>query len=194
MAAFSERRPAATATSEVARRAGVAEGSIFRYYPTKKALLVAAVGVLLDAMTPVVRAGLAPVMAGDYADVGDFVRALATDRLAFERKHSALVRLFVQEIAFHPELRQRFRRTAMTVVYPMLLRAIGRMQERGLVAALPASSGARIVLSVVLGFVLARVFVAPDAPWDDEEELDAMAGVLARGLAPPRPPRALVRA
>jgi AcrR family transcriptional regulator len=39
--AFAEQGYSGTATSEIARRAGVAEGTIFRYYPTKKAQEIA---------------------------------------------------------------------------------------------------------------------------------------------------------
>ena len=182
--AFAETGFAGTATNEIARRAGVAEGTIFRYYPTKKALLIAAVGLLIKAMTPVVRAGLERLMNHDYGSVEEFVREVAVDRLAFAREHTTLVRLIVQEIPFHPELREKFRETALAVAYPLLLRAVTRMQERGLMAPIDPSSAARMILSVVMGFVLARVFISPDAQWDDEAELDTMARVLGRGLAP----------
>lgn len=182
--AFAETGFAGTATNEIARRAGVAEGTIFRYYPTKKALLIAAVGLLLKAMTPVLRVGLERLMNHDHDSVEEFVRELAEDRLAFAREHTTLVRLIVQEIPFHPELREKLRETAAVVAYPLLLRAVTRLQERGLMAPMAPSSAARMILSMVMGFVLARVFIAPDAPWDDEAELEAMARVLGRGLAP----------
>ncbi|HDR5124643.1 TPA: helix-turn-helix transcriptional regulator, partial [Bacillus anthracis] len=40
---FGEKGYASTSTSEIAKRAGVAEGTIFRYYKTKKDLLLAVV-------------------------------------------------------------------------------------------------------------------------------------------------------
>jgi len=40
---FSQKGFAATSTSEIAKRAGVAEGTIFKHYNTKKDLLVAIV-------------------------------------------------------------------------------------------------------------------------------------------------------
>jgi hypothetical protein len=58
------------------------------------------------------------------------------------------------------------------------------MQARGLIAPLPPASVVRMIMSTVIGYVLPRVFLAPEAEWDDEAELDAMARVLGRGLAP----------
>ena len=41
---------------------------------------------------------------------------------------------------------------------------------------------ARIIGSTFAGYIIARVFLAPDAAWDDERETDAMIRVLTRGL------------
>jgi AcrR family transcriptional regulator len=183
--AFAETGYAGTTTSEIARRAGVAEGTIFRYYPTKKDLLIGAVGPFLaNTMTPAARARLDALLTAEYPSVEVFVRTVAEDRLAFARENPVLVRLVVQEIPFHAELREQFRQRVLTLFFPLLVRAIVRLQERGLIGPIAPASAARLIMSSVIGYALPRLFLAPDAEWDDATELAAIAGVLARGLAP----------
>jgi AcrR family transcriptional regulator len=185
--AFAESGYAGTATSEIARRAGVAEGTIFRYYPTKKDLLIGAVGPLMArTMTPEARARLETLLTTEYPSVEAFVHTVAADRLAFARENPLLVRLVVQEIPFHAELREQFRQRVLSVFFPLLLQAIVRLQERGLIGPIAPTTAARLIMSSVIGYALPRLFLAPEAEWDDATELAAIAGVLARGLAPRR--------
>ena len=60
---------------EVARRAGVGHGTVFRRFPTKEALLDAVLGKELDRMLVVAQAALADDDAG--AAFADFFRAMA---------------------------------------------------------------------------------------------------------------------
>ncbi|HXT15602.1 MAG TPA: TetR/AcrR family transcriptional regulator [Gemmatimonadaceae bacterium] len=174
-----------TATSDIAKRAGVAEGTIFKYYPTKKKLLIGAVApLMMRALTPMLRRSVERVLSADYATFEDFVIAFARDRLDFAQAHPALLKLLVQEIPFHPELREHFERIVFAQVFPLALSAIERFQARKQIRAMPPLTVARIMGSVIVGYVVSRVFLAPDAVWDDEREIDTLAGVLARGLRP----------
>ena len=56
---FAEKGYAATSTSEIAKKAGVAEGTIFRHYKTKKDLLLAIV-------TPTLFHSVAPFLAKEF--------------------------------------------------------------------------------------------------------------------------------
>lgn len=182
---FLDRGYSNSATSEIAKRAGVAEGTIFRYFRTKKDLLIGTVGPLvLRAVTPIIRERLEAALTSEFPSMEAFVRSLAADRLDFARSHPKLVRLLTQELPFHPELREQFSTSFVEAFYPMLLSALDRMRKRGLLRDAPASSAARMILSVIAGFVLTRLVLAPDAQWDDEAELDFMAQVLGRGLSP----------
>ena len=182
--AFTEQGFAGTSTREIAQRAGVAEGTIFRYFPTKNDLLVGAAGPLMtQAMSAGARERIIALFGNDYPSADMFIRAVAADRLAFARENPTLIRLVVQEMPFHPALRARFQSTVLAVIYPPLLDALRRMQERGLMAEAPLAQLARIVISLVIGFVLPRVFLPDATVWDDEAELDLMARVFASGIA-----------
>jgi AcrR family transcriptional regulator len=182
---FSARGFNGTATKDIAKRAGVAEGTIFRYYPTKKDLLIGAVApLMLRALTPVLKRSIEHVLSAEYASFEEFIRVFARDRLEFARAHPTLLKLLVQEMPFHPELREAFQRIVFAELFPVAVAAIQRFQARGDVADLAPITVLRLVGSEIIGFVVARIFVAPDATWDDDDELRTIARVLARGLAP----------
>lgn len=65
VACLAERGLAGTTTTEVCRRAGVSQGALFKHYPTKHALLAAAVEDLFASLVAEYRRGLAAVSASE---------------------------------------------------------------------------------------------------------------------------------
>lgn len=60
-----DRGYAGTTTTEVCSRAGVSQGALFRYYPTKADLLTAAIGALYERLFVLYREGLEEVAEAD---------------------------------------------------------------------------------------------------------------------------------
>jgi AcrR family transcriptional regulator len=188
--AFAERGYHGTTTSEIAREAGVAEGTIFRYFATKKDLLLGVIAPVVAAVVaPIVRRNLQAVLVEPHATPDALFRAILADRLALVRDHPTIMRVLAQEIPIHPELRDQFRAVIFDRLFPLALAQIERFQRAGQIDPdLSPRTVARIVGSVFAGYVVTRVVLAPDAAWDDEREVDAMMRVLTRGLAPSPPP------
>jgi AcrR family transcriptional regulator len=65
VASLAERGLAATTTTEVCRRAGVSQGALFKHFPTKHALLAAAVEDLFASLLQEYRRGLSAVSASE---------------------------------------------------------------------------------------------------------------------------------
>ena len=64
---FSEKGFEATRTKEIAERAGIAEGTIFRYFPTKSAILERMVPLLIRVMLPKISMPIDQIIS-DYND------------------------------------------------------------------------------------------------------------------------------
>src|SRR3954452_23148343 len=78
---FSEKGYASTSTSEIAKKAGVAEGTIFRHYKTKKELLTSIVVPLMTKLIgPLVVKDFYKVLDKKYDRVEDFLRATIENR------------------------------------------------------------------------------------------------------------------
>ncbi|BDG33056.1 TetR/AcrR family transcriptional regulator [Parageobacillus thermoglucosidasius] len=182
---FAEKGYAATSTSEIAKKAGVAEGTIFRHYKTKKDLLLAIV-------TPTLFKSVAPFLAKEfvkevfesqYQSYEDFIRALLKNRYQFVKKYLPAVRVFWQETTFHPEIKEQVQHVFTTHIYQKFKRIVEHFQEKGELAAIPADSVIRMTITTIAGFLLARFIMLPDYDWDDEAEMERTIQFLMHGLA-----------
>jgi AcrR family transcriptional regulator len=182
---FAERGYAAASTAEIARRAGVAEGTVFKTYKTKKDLLLGVVAPFFARrIAPIVLDDVRKLMQLPHASIEDFLRALYRNRLDFITSHERLVRIAFQEVPFHDEVRAIVKDTAMALIYPEAIALIRRLQAEGKVRAGEPSSILRIVGGTFLTYSFVRVLVAPEAAWDDGAEVELMVQVIGKGLRP----------
>jgi AcrR family transcriptional regulator len=187
---FAERGFAGTPTAEIAKRAGVAEGTIFKHYKTKKELLIGVVGPLLFRfVAPRQMEPVRQIFAHPHERFEDLVRALYRDRLDFLRSHANIVRIFAQEVAFHPELRALAEEALGRTLLKDATAAIERFQAKGEVVAGTPTSILRLMIGTMASYGLLRFVVSPNAGWDDDEEVALMIRFVTAGLkpAPPAP-------
>ena len=188
---IAERGFRGASTSEIARRAGVAEGTIFRHFKTKQLLLTHIVEPFVErVLAPLALRDIQPLFAADFADFGEFLRALARNRLELGKTNLPILRILVQEAPLNPELRSRMLHHVGARLIPEMLAMIRRFQARGELRDDPPETILRVILSTFGGYFLARFLVLPDRPWDDDAELDRKVGVIVRGFAPDPPARA----
>ncbi|MBB5323911.1 AcrR family transcriptional regulator [Anoxybacillus tepidamans] len=182
---FAEKGYAATSTSEIAKRAGVAEGTIFRHYKTKKDLLLAIVmPTLFQSVAPFLAKEFAKeVFENQYEHYEDFVRAVWKNRYEFVKKYLPAIRVFWQEIAFHDEIKKQFETIFKTHVYEKFKKIIEHFQEKGEIVELPVESVIRLTITTIAGFFAARFMIMPDYEWDDDAEMERTIQFLMNGLA-----------
>ncbi len=185
MEVFAERGFSAASTSEIANRAGVAAGTVFKLYKTKKELLIGVLSPLLERFTtPDVVSQLESVLDAEHAHFEAFLRALVDDVMSFVSSHRKAVRIALQEIPVHPELQLLWTEVVEGRLKLRFIAAIERYQNQGELLDLPPERIGRIVLSQLSGHALAHHLLpgAPEATLDEDTE--AMLQVLLRGLRP----------
>ena len=97
---FAENGYNGSTTAEIARAAGVAEGTIFRHFTTKKELLIAV-------LEPKVLEGLIQLDKEHAEDTPtEFFRCFLWNRLALIKENDALIRLMFAEAQYHSEVRE----------------------------------------------------------------------------------------
>lgn len=103
-------------TREIASEAGVAEGTIFRYFKTKKDLL-------LELVAPHVIHSLADTLEAMSGESDEAVlKAVIKNRLAIFNSKKDLVQLMLTEAQFHPELKEQF-------VEQIIMKVAGVLEE-----------------------------------------------------------------
>lgn len=180
---FSEKGYAATSTNEIAKKAGVAEGTIFRHYKTKKELLVSIVAPLMTKLIgPFIVNDFHKVLDRPYENVEDFLRAAIKNRSDIIKKMLPVIKIVIQEIPFQPELREQFIEQVARKTFDRILQVIKGYQDKGQLIEMPTLSAARLAISSIFGFLLSRYIFFPDSDWDDELEIERTVQFIMHGL------------
>ncbi|MCG1021268.1 TetR/AcrR family transcriptional regulator [Sutcliffiella horikoshii] len=170
---FAEKGYAATSTNEIAKKAGVAEGTIFRHYRTKKELL-------LSIVSPTVAKFVAPHMAksfskevleGEYESYEAFLRKLAYNRYEFINQNFPILKIFIQEVAFHEEFQKPYFTLFQEVILPNFTKVVVHFQEKGDLKNLPPETIIRLTISTIAGTIFTQRFLDKDQDFDQELEV-----------------------
>jgi AcrR family transcriptional regulator len=183
---FSEKGYAGTSTSEIAKKAGVAEGTIFRHYKTKKDLLLSIVTpVMTKLIAPFVMRDINKVLNHDYDHYEDFLRAMILNRRDFLQNHFPVLKIMLQEIPFHPELREQFMKHVAGKIFKRFDTLVKHYQEKGQIIEMPTQSVIRFSASTVIGYLITRYVILPENDWNDEEEIEQTIQFIMHGLSGP---------
>lgn len=181
---FSEKGFAATSTSEIAQKAGVAEGTIFRHYKTKKDLLLSIAGpIATKLVAPFLMRDFAKLLDLPYNQADEFFRAIARDRIVFARKNAKLIKILFHEVPFQPELMEQVKSLLTNIVVTRVEKIVIHFQEQGQIIEAPPWRVIRTAVSMFIGMILFHVFLVPEFPFDEEEEIDRTLDILMHGIA-----------
>ena len=126
---FSEHGFAATRMEEVARRAGLSKGAVYRYFETKDELFRAMVGAAILPNIEAVQALIAQAPTFEAA-----IRAAApamASRVLSNRRFTGVLRLIIAESRAHPELAEMWHSTVVEPGLRLMTGLIERAQARG---------------------------------------------------------------
>ncbi|MNI29844.1 Fatty acid metabolism regulator protein [compost metagenome] len=184
---FSEKGYAASSTSEIAQKAGVAEGTIFRHYKTKKELLLSIVAPIMSKLiAPFVIKDFTKVLEADYPKMEDFLRVTIRDRMTFARNHFPVIKILLHEIPFQPDLQKHFKEFIGEQILQRMNKVIRHFQEQGQIIEAPTFPIVRFIATTVIGLILSRFLFLPEASWDEEQEIETTIDLIMHGLIPQR--------
>lgn len=181
---FAQKGYANTSTSEIAKRAGVAEGTIFRHYGTKEKLLLAIlVPFIKKALPKMAEEIFTEVLANKPESVEEFIRALTTERYMFFKENEDLFRIFIKELTYNDDLRAEvmvhIEKEALTRIEDILL----QFYETGEVINIPVKIVSRNIFTTLFGYFISRFHFLPESIYvDDEREIDYLVQMIVRGI------------
>ena len=182
---FGERGYDATRTAQVASMAGVTERTLFRYFPTKNALYRRVMfPAILAAALPRELADIGRLFASDSESYSDWHGRILKMRIEVAKHAGPQFRLLIATLMTDEAVRRRVIKLWKENLWETAVAAIGRYQRRGqLRSDLRPEAIARAVISVNLGYIVARALLAPEAPWNDQAEVDATVELMMHGAA-----------
>jgi AcrR family transcriptional regulator len=180
---FSEKGYAAASTSEIAKKAGVAEGTIFRHYKTKKELLMSIVAPLMAKLIgPFIVNDFNKVLDQQYDHVEDFLKATIENRRDVLKRLLPVIKIMLQEIPFQTEMREQFIELVVKKIFERVSILIKSYQEKGQLIDMPPESIARLAITSIIGFLISRYILFPDLDWDDELETERTIQFIMHGV------------
>jgi len=175
---FSEKGYNGSTTAEIARAAGVAEGTIFRHFTTKKELLIAV-------LEPKVLEGLIQLDREHREDTPtEFFGCFLRNRLSLIKENDSLIRLMFAEAQYHIEVREALFKgilgQGISIIRPWFEKGVDRGDFRNL----PFLPTMRSFMGMVMFYGLfGNALLGLSAEKTIEEAADHILDLFLHGLA-----------
>ena len=167
-----------TTTRDLAQTANVAEGTLFRYFPNKKSILVEVattgwVDILTDLLTELSEMG-------SYKAIAQVMRR----RMWNLHKNVDLMKVCFMEVQFHPDLRDRIQEEVIGKMTDVAEAFFQSAMDKGIYR----QTDAKLVAKVFLGmFAIAgfsnNTLMAPDAsPQEMQQMAEGLADIFLNGV------------
>jgi len=182
---FTEKGYSASTTSEIARVAGVAEGTIFRHFKTKKEILLAT-------LIPLVQNFIGPgatnslhdlLMQYDNLPIEDVLLLIIEDRQKHLTVLWPVLRIVIIEANFHPELKDVLLNNVVREVQKSLLAFLQQRQSKGeLRADLDVWTMMRTIVGAFVAYLVSRtLFSEREQGKENRDELKVIVDIFLKG-------------
>ena len=174
---FAEKGFRRATTREVAREAGVSEGTIYNYFQDKDTLLLA----ILDVLNETERRA-EDFEEGLASDFESFVEEYLRRRMALIWQNREVFRVVLSEMLVNAELRERYLRQVVEPTMKIGEENFRSRMEQGEARATDASLAMRATAGAVLGLLVLGLLGDEEvgARWD--EASGVLAGLLVHGF------------
>jgi AcrR family transcriptional regulator len=183
---FGEKGYEGTRTADIAGAARVTERTLFRYFPTKQVLYRRVMfPAVLAAAIPQELTDTGKLFASDSETFLEWHRRILKMRVEAARRNAPQFRLLVATLMTDESVRDSVMKLWKENLWAAAVDGMRRYQKRRqLRTDLSPEVLARAVISLNLGYLIARALLAPDAEWDDDAHIGATVELALRGAGP----------
>jgi len=167
-----------TSTRDLAQAAGVAEGTLFRHFANKKAILVEIategwVKILTDLLTELSEMG-------SYKAVAQVMRR----RMLRLHENADILRICFMEAQFHPDLRDRIQTEVIEKMTNVAEAFVQTAMDRGVYRPLNPKMVARVFVGMfaIAGFSEDTIMGPKSSPQEMQEMAEGLADIFLNGV------------
>jgi AcrR family transcriptional regulator len=175
---FAKRGYEATTTKDLAKSAGVAEGTLFRHFSNKKAILIEVatagwVDILTDLLTELSEMG-------NYQAVSQVMRR----RMLNMRQNADLMRVCFVEAQYHPELRESIQGEVISKMTDVAEAFFETAMEKGIYRQMNPKIVAKVFLGIfaIAGFSEETIMNPDASPKAMQEMAEGISDIFLRGV------------
>ncbi|BDZ31903.1 helix-turn-helix domain-containing protein [Lactiplantibacillus sp. WILCCON 0030] len=182
---FAEQGFDRTSTSEIAKQAGVSEGTVFKQFKTKDGILKALLDPMIEQVVPMAASEfLTEINTSQISDFEGFLTYAIKDRMVFALANRKQLKVFVQEIIRKPEITQGIADKLQRLIAGPMGDLLHQFQVNGQLVDWPVMRIARYIVGTLASYVVPQILMGIDANLDVEQASRDAAHFLVRGLAP----------
>ncbi len=175
---FARRGYDGTTTRDLAQAAGVAEGTLFRHFENKKAILVEVatqgwIEILTDLLTELSEMG-------SYKAIAQVMRR----RMLNLHQNADMLRVCFMEAQFHPELRDRIQAEVIVKMTDVAEAFFQSAMDKGIYRQMNPRLVAQVFLGMftVAGFSRDTIMAEGSSPQDMQEMAEGLADIFLNGV------------
>jgi AcrR family transcriptional regulator len=177
---FSRRGYHRATTKEIARTAGISEGTIYNYFDSKEDLLIGTMSRVAEAMD------LDGMIAGTFPeDPRAFLGALLRHRQGFVKEYAPVLRSIMSEILVDAELGERYYRELVLPVMELVERHVRARIEAGQIRPVNAPLFVRVLIVINIGLFLGFFLGDPVVESEWESLVEVLVDLLFDGIGLP---------
>ena len=181
---FAEKGASDTPTAEIAKKAGVTEKTLFRYFPSKCDLLRRVMfPVLLKTLVPAQMGQMRSLFKNSESGIEALFTSIFLDRLAVARENKGKIRFMLGEVLKDTDLRSQVLRLWEQEVWSEAVATIESLQKTGQIRKdLTAATITRTFFSIIMAYVLAKHVLGGSPKWNDHDEMQQILDILLNGI------------
>jgi TetR/AcrR family fatty acid metabolism transcriptional regulator len=175
---FAERGFHPTTVRDVAKAAGVADGTIYNYFENKTALLLG----ILDRLNEAERRAIEHAQT-QATDLRTFTRHYFQNHLlVFANENQELLRVVLSEVLVNAELRERYLEQIVAPTFVVVMQQLAPLAEQGRLDMERLQLTMQLMSSMVLGVLMVRMFDEQTAQSTWEQLPDVLTDLFFEGL------------
>lgn len=172
-----------TSTSDIAQKAGVAEGTVYRRYKTKEALREAVIAPIIDHIFPSLAADFSrDELQTKYASLEDFFRAVFADRFSFVNDNLQELKVLMEMVFFTTDGRQALMAHVAPGVVQQMMATLDDLKARCLMVDWPNDLIIQTMMSVLVGYFARTTLELPGTA--TPRQLDFVVQMLTKTFSP----------
>ncbi|WP_234117202.1 TetR/AcrR family transcriptional regulator [Clostridium hydrogenum] len=181
---FSEKGYNAATTSEISREAGIAEGTLFRYFKNKKALLAKI--VILSSKTigkNIITKRIGKILEESKdKELKEVLKLIILDRIDLLEKNKEIFKIVVTEIQYQEDLKEAFKENIILTAKDMLLEYIDKSRLKDQFKDVNPMIVGRTVVGMVAAYVIQNSIFPELIIMDKEKQVEEMVEVFLNGI------------
>lgn len=182
---FSEKGFEGSRTSEIAKEAEVAEGTIFKYFKTKKDLLSGLlIPLSIKFLRPLIMKSAEDILKKDKENpTEEILKELFLDRLSLIKKNMPLIKTVLVEAIYHDELLEPIKEQVVPQVLQLLDSYVDSHKQNGDFKDYNTRLISRTMMSLLMGYiVLSSIFPEFFSLNEDEKEIESIVDIFLNGV------------